>query len=118
MTRPGLFAARRYEKHFAGRVHPERAERIEPMIDMGEQLERPDVKIYAPREASVEEIALCHHPGYVSAVERTASMPRYDFDPDTHTSPDTYKTAALAVGGVLTAVEIVADGAAPNAFAV
>ncbi len=100
MNKTALIADRRYEKHFAGRVHPERAERIEAMIDMAGHLERPDVKIYAPREASVEEIALCHHPGYVSAVERTASMPRYDFDPDTHTSPDTYKTAALAVGGV------------------
>ena len=118
MNKTALIADRRYEKHFAGRVHPERAERIEAMIDMAEQLERPDVKIYAPREASVEEIALCHHPDYVSAVARTASMPRYDFDPDTHTSPDTYKTAALAVGGVLTAVEIVADGAAQNAFAI
>src|SRR5260370_37673414 len=118
MNKPALIADRRYEKHFAGRVHPERAERIEAMIDMAEQLERPDVKIYAPREASVEEIALCHHPDYVSTVERTASMPRYDFDPDTHTAPDTYKTAALALGGGLTALKIIAGGAAPNAFAV
>src|SRR5260370_31734199 len=116
MNKTALVADRRYEKHFAGKVHPERAERIEAMIDMAEHLERPDVKIYAPREASVEEIALCHHPDYVSAVACTASRPRHRFDPDTHTSPDTYKTAALAAGGVRTAVEIIADGAARKAL--
>src|ERR1700732_346452 len=45
-------------------------------------------------------------------------MPRYYFDPDTHTSPDSYQTALLAAGGVLTAVEAVMDGAADNAFAI
>jgi acetoin utilization deacetylase AcuC-like enzyme len=54
----------------------------------------------------------------VAEVKRSASMPRYDFDPDTHTSPESYQTALLAAGGVLTAVEAVMDGAADNAFAI
>ena len=51
-------------------------------------------------------------------VERTSHLDRFDFDPDTHSSRDTYRTALLAAGGVLTAVETVLDGAAENAFAI
>lgn len=118
MNKTALIADRRFEKHFAGRAHPERPARVTAMIEMTERLNRPDLRTYAPREASMDELALCHHGDYITAVERTASVQRYDFDPDTRTSPDTWKTSLLAVGGVLTAVEAVLDGAAHNAFAI
>lgn len=118
MNKTALVADRRYLKHFAGRVHPERPERVAAMIEMAEHLARPDLKIYTPREAAFDELALCHRADYIGAVERTAGVDRFDFDPDTHTSPDTWKTAILAAGGVLTATEAVLDGAAANAFAI
>jgi len=118
MNKTALVADRRYLSHFAGRVHPERPERVAAMIEMAEHLTRSDLQLYAPREASFDELALCHRPDYIGAVERTADMERFDFDPDTHTSPGTWKTANLAAGGVLTAAETVLDGAAANAFAV
>jgi acetoin utilization deacetylase AcuC-like enzyme len=118
MNKTALIADRRYEKHFAGRLHPERPDRVAVMIEMSERLTRSDLVRYTPREASFDELMLCHRRDYIAAVERTASLERFDFDPDTHASPDTWKTALLAAGGVLTAVEAVLDGAAQNAFAI
>ncbi len=118
MLRTALISDRRFLKHFAGRSHPERPERAAVMIAMAEQLHRAGILALSPREATTAELELCHDPAYVAEVRRSASMPRYDFDPDTHTSPDSYQTALLAAGGVLTAVEAVMDGAADNAFAI
>jgi acetoin utilization deacetylase AcuC-like enzyme len=117
MHKTAIVTDRSYTKHFAGRSHPERPERIEVMIRMAESLKRDQLSFRAPRAASLEEIALCHLPEYIAAVERTSHLDRFDFDPDTHTSRDSYQTALLAAGGVLTAVETVLDGAADNAFA-
>jgi acetoin utilization deacetylase AcuC-like enzyme len=118
MLKTAVVTDRRYTKHFGGRSHPERPQRIEVMIDMAESVRRPGVKLLAPRSATYDEIALCHEPEYIETVEDTASVDRFDFDPDTHASRDTFETAMLAAGGVLTAVEAVADGAADNAFAI
>jgi acetoin utilization deacetylase AcuC-like enzyme len=118
MLRTALVSDRRYLKHFAGRSHPERPERAAAMIEMAEELRRAGILRLSPREATIAELELCHDPAYVAEVKGTASKPRCDFDPDTHTSPDSYQTALLAVGGVLTAVEAVMDGAADNAFVI
>ena len=118
MYKTGVVADRRYLKHFAGRSHPERPERIAAMIEMAEALTRPDLKFMAPREATQEEIESCHTPEYIATMVRTASLDRFDFDPDTHSSRDTYETALLSAGGVLTAVEAVMDGAIDNGFAI
>ncbi len=89
MNRTALIADRRYLDHYAGRVHPERPERVAVMIDMAERLNRPDLKLYAPRAASLAELELCHRDAYIAAVEHTATLERANFDPDTHTSPAT-----------------------------
>jgi acetoin utilization deacetylase AcuC-like enzyme len=109
---------RRYLRHHPGRMHPERPERVAVMLEMAEHLRRDGIQLYSPRPALPEEIALCHQPAYITEVERTASVGRFHFDADTHTSPETYETAVLAAGGVLTAVEAVIDGAAESAFAI
>jgi acetoin utilization deacetylase AcuC-like enzyme len=118
MYRTAIVADRRYMNHQPGRVHPERPERIAAMIEMTEQLTRPSLKLHSPREATSAELALCHDESYIERVERTAGAARSDFDPDTHASADTWSTARLATGGVLTAVESVADGDADNGFAI
>jgi acetoin utilization deacetylase AcuC-like enzyme len=118
MNRTALIAERRYLKHYAGRVHPERPERVAAMIEMAEGLKRADLMSCTPREATIAEIELCHSAEYVATVARTAGLTHTDFDPDTHASPETFATARLAAGGVLTAAEAVIDGAAHNAFAI
>ncbi len=118
MHKTAVITDRGYLKHFPGRAHPERPERVTAIIEMAESLGRPGLEFHSPREATLEEIALCHDPAYIATVERTASMDHYDFDFDTHASRDSYRTALLAAGGVLTAAEAVLDGAAENAFAI
>src|SRR5579885_714102 len=117
MLKTALVTTRDYARHFAGRSHPERPERIEAMIEMTETMHRDGLIHHLPREATTEEISLCHDPAYSAMVARTRAFDRFDFDPDTHASRDSYRTAMLAAGGVLTAVEAVLDGAADNAFA-
>ncbi|HUO05394.1 MAG TPA: histone deacetylase [Candidatus Binataceae bacterium] len=117
MLKTAVIADRRYLKHFAGRAHPERPERIEAMIEMAEEIHRPNLKFLAPREATIDEIARCHRRDYIDVVKRSAEYDRVDFDPDTHSCRESYQTARLAAGGVLTAAEAVMDGAAENAFA-
>ncbi len=118
MLKTALVADRNYTKHFAGRAHPDRPQRIEAMMAMTQRLTRGGLGFHSPREATIDEIALCHGREYIAMVARTAALERYDFDPDTHASRDTFKTALLAAGGVLTAVEAVIDGEADNAFAI
>ena len=118
MLKTGLISDRRFIKHFAGRSHPERPERAVVMNDMAEQLDRDGLFAMSPREATADELQLVHEPAYVAEVARSASMSRYDFDPDTHTSPESFQTAVLAAGGVLAAVEAVMDGAVDNGFSI
>ncbi|MBV8774835.1 MAG: histone deacetylase [Deltaproteobacteria bacterium] len=118
MRKTMLIVDRRYMNHFAGQVHPERPARIAAMIEMAEGLKRSALRHSAPREASIDELALCHNQEYVATLERTATCERTDFDPDTHASAETWTAARLAAGGVLTAVEAVLDGEVENAFAV
>jgi acetoin utilization deacetylase AcuC-like enzyme len=118
MRKTMLVVDRRYMDHFAGKFHPERPARIAAMIEMAESLKRSALKHSAPRAASSEELSLCHSEEYVASVERTAHSERTDFDPDTHASAETWTTATLAAGGVLTAVEAVLGGEAENAFAI
>jgi acetoin utilization deacetylase AcuC-like enzyme len=86
-------------------------------MDMTDSIHRPGLQHRVPREATLEEIALCHQPRYMALMRETSTLERFDFDPDTHTSRDSYRTALLAAGGVITAVEAVMDGEADNAFA-
>jgi acetoin utilization deacetylase AcuC-like enzyme len=118
MLKTALVTDRAYARHFPGRSHPERPERIRALIDMTDSIKRTGLQHRAPREATPEEIALCHQPQYVQLMRETATLERFDFDPDTHTSRDSYRTALLAAGGVLTALEAVMDGEVDNAFAI
>jgi acetoin utilization deacetylase AcuC-like enzyme len=118
MLKTAVITDRAYTKHFGGRAHPERPERIAAMIDMADAIKRPAMQMIAPRPATPEEIAFCHWPDYIATVQHTSTMDRFDFDPDTHTSRDSYATAMLSAGGAITAAEAVLDGAADNAFAI
>jgi acetoin utilization deacetylase AcuC-like enzyme len=118
MLKTALVTDRHYLDHFPGRGHPERPERVKVLLDMADGLHRERLQRVAPREATVAEIELCHDPRYVNMVGQTATRDTYDFDPDTHASHATYRTALLAAGGILTAVEAVLAEEADNGFAI
>jgi acetoin utilization deacetylase AcuC-like enzyme len=118
MLKTAVIADDRYADHRPGRSHPERPERIKVINDTVRALRRDSLRIMAPREATLEQIASCHDQRYIAEIARTAGLERYDFDPDTRTSPGSFRTALLSAGGVIVAIEAVLDGAANNAFAV
>ncbi len=117
MLKTAIVTDRAYLAHFAGRSHPERPERLAALLTMAEQLSRDKLIRIAPRAATRDEIALAHREDYVDAVVGSAEFDHFDFDADTHTCRESYQTAMLSAGGVLTAMEAVLDGAADNAFA-
>jgi acetoin utilization deacetylase AcuC-like enzyme len=64
----------------------------------------------AARDATVQEIALVHHPAYVEVVREAAARGGGWFDADTYLNERSYDAAIRAAGGVLAAVEAVRDG--------
>ncbi len=106
-----------YLKHDTGQ-HVEVAARLEAIIAY---LEKTGLKSklthIEPRPATVEEIALVHHKGYIKEIEETAAKGGGGLDPDTVMSADSYQAALYAAGGLIRAVEAVMGGEVANAFA-
>lgn len=57
-----------------------------------------------PRPATKEEIAWVHDKDYIASIEATKGRSVY-LDPDTSTSPDSWKAALLAAGGAIACVD-------------
>jgi acetoin utilization deacetylase AcuC-like enzyme len=116
--RTGIVCDYRYLRHGEGFYHPESPRRLEAVYAM---LERPDmdgkfVSIPA-RYATPEEIGLVHSHSYIGLIASTAGKGNFSLDPDTQTTPESYDTAKLAVGGVFNAIDGVMTGEVDNAFA-
>lgn len=114
----GIVRDERYLRHSAGFYHPESPERLKAIYAM---LDTPEMKGHfvdiTPRYATHEEIGLVHKKSYIDLIAKTANMSYYSLDPDTQTSPESYDTAKLAVGGLLNAVDAVLEKRVDNAMA-
>jgi acetoin utilization deacetylase AcuC-like enzyme len=64
----------------------------------------------AARDASVQELALVHHPAYVEVVREASARGGGWFDADTYLNERSFDAAIRATGGVLAAVEALRDG--------
>lgn len=108
----------RYLNHETSAFHPESPKRLEAIYKM---LEGADMKgkflNVEPRLAEKSEVEMIHTSSYVRTVANTADSPHCYLDPDTETSPDSYETALLAVGGLCNAIDAVVEGKANNSFA-
>jgi acetoin utilization deacetylase AcuC-like enzyme len=79
--------------------HVERPERVRVLLEAFPDFEE-------PRPATVEELALCHDPGYVELIRATSESGRtLMLDPDTVSTPSTYEAARLAAGGAIAVAE-------------
>jgi len=117
MANTGIVKDRRYLNHKTGMFHPESPKRLEAIYEMLETPEMSEIlTIIEPRPATHDEIALIHDFDYIETVARTAGKESTYLDPDTETSPESYETALLAVGGVLNAVDAVMEKRIDNAF--
>jgi acetoin utilization deacetylase AcuC-like enzyme len=117
MVHTGIVLDSRYQEHYTGRSHPERSARIAALVDALEQYQRPGLKRFSPRFATPEEIALVHDVTHVDRVAATANQHSFAFDADTPVSVQSYTTALLATGGLLTLLEAIMTHDIDNGFA-
>ena len=117
MLRTGIVVDARYQEHYTSRNHPERAARIDTLLSLAQEYQRPGMKRFAPRPATPAEVALIHDPAHIGRVAATAEKPAFAFDADTPVSAQSYATALLATGGLLTLLEAIMTRDVDNGFA-
>jgi acetoin utilization deacetylase AcuC-like enzyme len=118
MAKTGIVKHPLYLEHKTGIMHPENPYRLESIYTMLESRDFSGGLVnIEPRFAKLSEILLVHDPGYVDRVLDSAEKTQVRFDPDTVTSPKSYRAAWLAAGGVMEAIRAVMAGEVQNAFA-
>ena len=107
-----------YLEHRTGIMHPENPQRLQSIYHMLDHKDFGDALVHIePRYATLEEILWVHTPRYVDRILDSADRAQVRYDPDTVTSPQTYKAAWMAAGGVMEAVKAVIEKRVRNAFA-
>ncbi len=105
------------DRHDTGGRHPERPARISAALDgIGDAGLDDAVVELAPRRAVTDELVLVHPQRYLDLVEEFCRSGGGALDPDTIVSPGSWDTALLAAGGVLAAVDALAEGLGETAF--
>ncbi len=105
------------DRHDTGGRHPERPSRIPAAVaGIDDAGLRDAVVELAPRRALAEELTRVHPERYLDLVEDFCRAGGGALDPDTIVGPGSWDTALLAAGGVLAAVDALADGAGETAF--
>lgn len=108
----------RYLGHDQGPGHIESPDRLRTIY---ERLDREDVKnlfnTVVPRMAVRHELLWNHTGDYIDKIAGTAGTDFCQLDPDTATGPGSWEAACLAVGGVFTAMDLIAQAEAQNGFA-
>ncbi len=107
-----------YLKHSNGPMHPEGPERLVTIDRMLSDFPLKDhLQDIPPRDATFEELAWVHEPGYIRRIEQTRESSFTVLDPDTSATSDSYAAALRAAGGTMAAAEAVLSGSYPAAFA-
>ena len=121
VNRTGLLLDKLFERHDTGMGHPETAGRVKAVAEkleaegFVEKCQRLNF-----RQATDEEILLCHTPDYLKLVKKEIDGQSSGqlSTGDTAFGAQSLDVAEKAVGGVLTAVDAVVNGEVSNAFAV
>jgi acetoin utilization deacetylase AcuC-like enzyme len=110
----------RFMDHDTGPGHPEQPARYRAVISALERAGLMDqLLVISPRPATNSEITACHTPEYLETVKRDILAGRATLSTgDTEICTASLNVALLAAGGVLNAVDAVAEGRAANAFCV
>lgn len=106
-----------YLEHANPQGHPEQSERLSVTYQLlKESRLLSNLKLISPFEAAEEIICMVHDSQYVNSVKEVAELGGGYIDADTIISPSSFKAAALAVGGVLSAVDNLCSGENLRAF--
>ena len=115
--RVGLIYDPVYLEHDTGN-HVENAQRLVATISLLEETQLKDkLVLLPPRPATMDEISAVHAKEYISTIQSKAENGGGWLDADTVMSPDSYKAATYAAGGILTAIEAVMNRNVDSAFA-
>ncbi len=117
-SRTGLIYHEIYLQHKTGAGHPERPQRLEAIITrLKEKGLSPQPTKPASSQEMLEWITAIHTPQYVERVRKSCQDgTKYMDSTDTPISPESYEVAVAAVGGVLSAIDLVMAGKIKNAF--
>ncbi len=115
MNKTGFVRHPLYLKHEIDDYHPESPERLVQIYAMVDQFLADQLTPIQPREATHEELQWIHEQRYVDLVAGTEGR-RVRLDPDTGTSPESYRAALLSTGGLLAAVDAIYAGQVEHAF--
>jgi len=105
-------------EHQPAGMHPESPQRL-LAIDQAVRSTTlfPELVELRVRPASREDLSLVHTPGYIDLVERECEAGRSTLSTgDTDISPESFRTALVAAGGVLAAVDAVFEGTVKRVF--
>jgi acetoin utilization deacetylase AcuC-like enzyme len=117
VARVGLAYSPTFLAHDTGPYHPERAARLEAIVDglrsagTWERLE-----VWEPQPADESVLKLVHTPEHVAAMRELVQRGGGAIDPDTLASPGSWGAALRAAGACVEAVERVHEGALDAAF--
>lgn len=121
MTTTGLVYHEDYLKHKQIEHHPECPERLKLTVEHFVKTGLMDLLYPIDVEkALVEDVERVHSGAHVEYIKCLSEEGRGRFsiiDPDTYVCPDTYHTALLSAGGVISAAKSVWAGEVDNAFA-
>jgi len=96
--------------------HPENPQRLKVIYELLDEIWNSKFMDIPLREATEDEILSIHTKPYLEEVKDTLNTSGH-FDADTYYSKNSYKTALLAVGSVLNAVDAIVSRKVKNAFA-
>lgn len=118
VKKTGVVMSSVYLNHIPDLGHIESPKRLRAIYD---RLSMEDAKGFyvelEPRPATIEELEWNHTHRYVESIRHTANREFTQLDPDTVASSGSWEAACLAVGGVFTALDAIAEGRVPNAMA-
>ena len=106
-----------FAHHDTGPGHPERVQRLAAAVAGVNAAGLGDAVVeLAPREATLDELALVHPLEYLQALDRFCAAGGGSIDPDTRVSAGSWRAGRLAAGAGLAAVEALRAGEGSAAF--
>ena len=97
--------------------HPENKYRLEAILEgMSERGLLSRVELIKPFQANADLIALNHDPQYIEEVIYSSKSGEGWFDPDTYYNEYTWLSSSLAVGGIISAIDLILSKIIDSAF--
>ncbi len=118
MKKTAVFRNDLFLQHDTGPSHPESSQRLRVIYDvLDADSFHSDLVFPKFSTVSHETISMNHSSSLIDRVASTAGRSYSALDADTTTSADSYDAACLAVGAVVTGVDLLMEGEIDNGFA-